>query len=351
MSKSKFFNETLAEAKALKQAALNNAKLSLAESFAPRINTLISETLNEQEELEETYSIDEDLDNLQEQEEEISENFLQEEDEFETPEGSEDFGGEDDFETDFEGGDEMGEEELGDEEVGEITVDELKDVLRDVMAELEGGDFEDEEIGDEFSDDIPSEFSDEEEVPVDELSENINEFSNDEVDFGKSLSVDDNVLLSNIKKAIQKSPEFLKKLSALTQSLPDEAGQALRNEAQKVSELQEINRTLKTTLKEVNLMNSKLLYSNKIFNSRNLTESQKLKVIKSFDKAENVNETKKIYSIIKESLTLNSKPKSLKENLSFASKPAGNSTRGKLNEAKTAEQSTVNRWQFLAGIK
>jgi hypothetical protein len=43
--------------------------------------------------------------------------------------------------------------------------------------------------------------------------------------------------------------------------------------------------TLKKELNEINLLNAKLLYVNKIFRSKNLTESQKSKVLGAFDKA------------------------------------------------------------------
>ena len=48
---------------------------------------------------------------------------------------------------------------------------------------------------------------------------------------------------------------------------------------------------LHNELNEVTLLNAKLLYVNKIFKSKNLTESQKVHVIASFDKATNVRES------------------------------------------------------------
>ena len=60
-------------------------------------------------------------------------------------------------------------------------------------------------------------------------------------------------------------------------------------------ELKEAKQTieiLRSDLNEVNLLNSKLLYTNKIFKAKNLTENQKIKVLKAFDKAETVKEAK-----------------------------------------------------------
>lgn len=89
-------------------------------------------------------------------------------------------------------------------------------------------------------------------------------------------------------------------------------------------ELQEALKTisvLRSSLNEVNLLNAKLLYVNKLFKGRNLTEAQKVKVINAFDRAETVKETKNIFETLKESFTTTKNP--IKESLSFASKAAG----------------------------
>ena len=56
--------------------------------------------------------------------------------------------------------------------------------------------------------------------------------------------------------------------------------------------------TLKGELNEINLLNSKLLYTNKIFKAKNLTEAQKVKVLGAFDKASSVKEAKLIYETL-----------------------------------------------------
>lgn len=349
MSKSKILKEAIADAKMLKQTALQNAKLALSETFSPKINSLISETLTEQEELEETYSLEEDLDNLQESEEELQEGDETISEEYSEGETSDD-SLEDLDSVDGDGMDELEmSEELGDEEVGEITVDELKDVLRDVMAELEGTS---EEELDNFSSE--EEFETEEELGMvaESETEDLNELSSGGEDFGSSLSTDNNALFQAVKKAIKKSPEFLKKLGTLNQDLAQGFGKAMRNESEELMEAKKAINVLKKTLNEVNLLNAKLLYSNKIFNSFNLTESQRIKVMKSFDNTENTKEAKKVFSTLKESLSMITKPKRLNENMSFASKSIkGNSVKRPLNESKQAENTTVNRWQVLAGIK
>ena len=70
--KTKFFNDAIAEAKVIKETALSNAKLAMAESFAPQIKSMLSSQLNEMEEDleenvgEEEMSLDELLNSLEE---------------------------------------------------------------------------------------------------------------------------------------------------------------------------------------------------------------------------------------------------------------------------------------------
>lgn len=76
--------------------------------------------------------------------------------------------------------------------------------------------------------------------------------------------------------------------------------------------------TLKSELNEINLLNAKLLYTNKIFKSKNLNESQKVKVLTSFDKAKNVGEVKMVFETLNEGIKVAKNP--IKENLGSASK-------------------------------
>jgi hypothetical protein len=121
--------------------------------------------------------------------------------------------------------------------------------------------------------------------------------------------------------------------------------------ARNVSENEELEEamntiaTLRSELNEVNLLNAKLLYVNKLFKSKNLTEAQKVKVINAFDRAETVKETKNIFETLKESLNTPVKG-AIKESLSFASKAAGVADRKPIVE----NNDFVARMQKLAGI-
>ena len=136
-----------------------------------------------------------------------------------------------------------------------------------------------------------------------------------------------------VAEAKKKTEEMKKKMATMKKEL-DEAYSTLE--------------TIKSELNEVNLFNAKLLYTNKIFRTKNLTESQKVKVLASFDKATSVKEAKLVYETLSEGF--NEKKAPVNESLlrGSASKPAG-----VVKERKPIME--VNdqfaRWQKLAGIK
>jgi hypothetical protein len=75
---------------------------------------------------------------------------------------------------------------------------------------------------------------------------------------------------------------------------------------------------LKSELNEINLLNAKLLYTNKIFKAKNLNENQKVKVLSSFDKATTVGEVKMVFETLNEGIKVSKN--TIKENLGSASK-------------------------------
>tara|TARA_B110000240_G_scaffold144848_1_gene160209 strand:- start:1021 stop:1911 length:891 start_codon:yes stop_codon:yes gene_type:complete len=116
--------------------------------------------------------------------------------------------------------------------------------------------------------------------------------------------------------------------------------------------------TVRTELNEVNLLNSKLLYVNRIFKANQLDEGQKLRVVETLDKAETAKEAKLIYETIKDTFTVannkktsfKNKTKSLKEGIGMASKAAGTSTAPK-KEILSESNDMMTRFQKLANIK
>jgi hypothetical protein len=115
----------------------------------------------------------------------------------------------------------------------------------------------------------------------------------------------------------------------------------------KLDEAYSVIETIKSELSEVNLFNAKLLYTNKIFKAKNLTESQKVKVLAAFDKAASVKEAKLVYETLSEGFT--EKKSNINESVlrGSASKPAGVAEKKPILEVNDQ----FARWQKLAGIK
>ena len=120
---------------------------------------------------------------------------------------------------------------------------------------------------------------------------------------------------------------------------------------------------LRNQLNEVNLLNAKLLYTNKLFKQANLTNEQKLKVIEQFDLTKTVREAKLTYANMSESLNFGGKKavvqqapvarkvaavKTITEGL--ASKSIG-STKSSKAEVLTEGAELANRFKKLAGIR
>ena len=134
--------------------------------------------------------------------------------------------------------------------------------------------------------------------------------------------------------------------ASFSQSTTGKGGGLGQNVDEELSEAIQTINTLRSELNEVNLLNAKLLYVNKIFKAKNLTESQKVKVIASFDKATNVKEAKVVFESLQSALTAAPK-KQIKESLGFASKAAGVAP----NKTIVESNDVISRMQKLANIK
>jgi hypothetical protein len=130
------------------------------------------------------------------------------------------------------------------------------------------------------------------------------------------------------------------------------------NELEEVkSELTEAMSTikeLKSTINEVNLLNAKLLYTNKLFRSYDLTNEQKMKVVETLDRTGNVREVKLVFSTLAESFKFTGTTKKQKQtakiNESFASKPVA-STAPKKEVINESTNAIAERFKKLANIK
>ena len=317
----KIFSEAIAEAKAIRETAMANAKLALEEAFTPRLKEMMNNKLaslaEEDEEMEENFKTsnstnDNGMVAQPDAMEEISlEELLAELEGLE--EGEEEVYEEETIDENTE----IFEEAEDDDTVAEITVDDLKDIIRDVVADLLGGEEGEEEMSGE-----EEEMAGEEEMVGGDESED-------------ELSLEEILAELELDEAADADKDEMKE-------------EVIEEEDKELEEAMSTIAQLRSELNEVNLLNAKLLYVNKLFKSKNLTESQKIKVINAFDRAETVKETKNIFETLQESLTAaQAKKNPIKESLSFASKPAGVADRKPIVE----NDDFIARMQFLAGIK
>jgi hypothetical protein len=119
----------------------------------------------------------------------------------------------------------------------------------------------------------------------------------------------------------------------------------MRDEKEDLKKMKEEMDVLRDELNEVNLLNAKLLYVNKIFRGKNLNENQKAKVLGAFDKATTISEVKLVFSTLSEGLT---PVKSVvKENLGSASRAMG---KAPIKKPILEVNDQFARWQKIAGI-
>jgi len=396
MTNQELFKQAIADAKSVRDAAVANAKAALEETFTPKIMSMLSAKLNEMEEDEdekeekkvtkEEYGMEEETSDMEEGIEDehgyeagkqkpqvdvdqandsIDSKNLEEMDleeilaELEKEEGKMEEGKKEkdgkkekvEESADADADDKMEEakdEEASDEdEVTELTVDELKDIIRDVLQDVMGGS---EESSEEAPEEGGEEESDEESIDLDEL---LAELNMEESSYTDKLPHDD---ISGTEKGApfglgkkdEKRTEkgwVAEKKEEDDEKKVEEAKKDAKKAKEDLEEAIKVIKFLKKELNEVNLLNAKNTYVNKIFKAKSLSESQKVNVLKNMDKATNVKEAKIIYESLVSSLST-SKRNSIKESVGFASKAAGVAPKQPIVEGDAA----VRRMQQLAGI-
>ena len=399
--------EAIADAKALKETAIANAKAALEEAFEPRLKSMLAAKLQEMDEekeideVEENYSkeeVDEKLSNPvmrhglkgDDYEEKRTEKMRDDAslDEMDLDELlaelEEEMGGKEDMNenarTDAEEEgyldgmhdekeDEEDKEEDEDIDLEEMSEDDLKSFIEDVIAdmvksgELEAGEEFEVEDEDENEDEVDVDVDVEDEETVDENArtdaeeEGYLDGMHDEKEDLDESALDKLKALYNDKELLSKiitvdgekvSVKDLLKLasSGATAGMKKSgAGEGpFQTEAkEEMDEMKKEIDELRSELHEVNLLNAKLLYTNKIFRAKNLMESQKVKVLEAFDKATTVKEVKLVFETLNEGIK---EKATIKENLGSASRPAGVAPKQQIVEV----DSQVARWQKLAGI-
>jgi hypothetical protein len=464
MTNRNLLKEAIADAKAVKETAIANAKAALEEAFTPHLKSMLAaklEEMDKDEEVEETMKAKKEKDMMEEFEvnemkDEMDEEFDLNEILAELEEGEDKDEMYEAEEEEMEAGEEgeMEAGEMGDEEIDleDMTEDDLKSFIDDVIAdmlaagELEAGEEMEAEMGDMEAED---EMGDMEELDeMDEVSWNeknnpsrgatldklaptkvgqttsayavneveesladpqlldvaagvagligggaglayvidalksgkagkagaalanalekaadsagtnkprVSEMEKEEVEevTGASGGYDPSSaagaglenIINSVKALIKKGGPAAKKAYDVLQQLGAGAAAGMREGEEEMDEMEE----LKKELQEVNLLNAKLLYTNKIFNSKTLNESQKLRVLKAFDKATSVKEAKVIYETLNEGMT----SKNVKTSMANEIKGSASKATGFISESKqpiVEVDPMVARWQKLAGI-
>ena len=116
-----------------------------------------------------------------------------------------------------------------------------------------------------------------------------------------------------------------------------------------LNEYKEAVTFLRDKLHEVNILNAKLLYTNKLFKEFVLSNDQKLKIVETFDRAQTTREIKLVYSTLAESYKDNGGERKEVVKEAYASKKSG----GTAPKTKiiTEESQVADRFRKLAGLK
>ena len=342
--------EAIADAKAVRETALENAKIALEEAFTPRLQSMLAKKIQSEIDVDEQDDEFEDEDEEEAPEDEAPEEFEEDDedpsDEFSDEEPEDDMGDE--------------EEEMEAEGYDESDIIEINGVkYAPVVSEEEDEEAEEEDEEDEMekSDDLDLEAvlrELEEDEAVDESKdEEVDESKDEEVDESKEEEVDESKEeeVDESKEEIDEEEDI--DLEEVIAALSEEENEEeATNEVAKLqSELDEhrnVVKYLRTKLNEVNLLNAKLLFTNKLFRSFGLTNDQKMKVVETFDRAHNLREVKLVYSTLAESF--GSKPKTeIKESKGSASKAVA-STKSEKQEVIAEGHEMRDRFKKLAGI-
>ena len=409
MASSKLLKEAIADAKAVRETALANAKIQLEEAFTPRLKSMLSQKLraeaedmkSDEDEVTEAYGDDEEKEEEKVEEDYSSSNIgagkggttsgqnnkkpsyhdagaedklaaadvtstskkpEAEVEEYEfTKSITEESGEEEDlasgdvkFATE---GDEMSDDEMspntamdneaeyGDEDQSQDQSEDdldLEQIIKELEQELHYGDNEMEDESEE--DNIDSD-------EFDQMGEEA-----DDVDTAMDAE-DPHAVMA---KEGEENDEEEMNIEEIIKELEDEE-KAEEDKKEKVEESNRLKKelaeaisvikSLKSTINEVNLLNAKLLFSNKLFRSYNLTNEQKSKVIDSLDRTTNVREVKLVYSTLAESMKFsNSSTKKAVKQIAEGASRVQKSTKPTAQSVISESTSYANRFKELAGI-
>jgi hypothetical protein len=346
MAKNNLLQEAIADAKAVRETALANAKIALEEAFTPRIQSMLSAKLAEEEEIEEdkhnpaapdsTNSKGNDLmAGADMNEEEDMEEGMHDDEKNEGMHGDDEVSETEDMEEGEHG--DMEEGEHGDMEEDlelEAIIKELEDELDEELdsSEIGSADNKEPEYDEAHTEDPGEGELTEEKDDMDEEKEDMDETKDD---------MDEDISLDEIINALKEEEGDDKVDEGDYDKKKTDEGEKDLEEAYAVIKF------LKSKINEVNLLNAKLLFSNKLFRNHSLNENQKMKVIENFDRATNLREVKLIFATLSESFNLGGKAKrTIKE--SYASKATKSTKPSKA--VITEGNDLAARWKKLANL-
>ena len=409
-----FLQEAIADAKAVKESAIANAKVALEEAFSPQVQAMFASKLEEMEKDEEVNEAYDDVDEAKddeisekkeymtkkekregddrksdnkaetetekmrkikeeeemdldeilaelEKDEDLKENARTDAEEEGYKDGmkdeKEDLKEDDVTDAEEEGyldgekdeSDDMDEDEEIDLE--DMSEEDLKKFIEDVIEDMVGaGELE---AGESFDDDVDVDVDEEGEIEVEDDGETSVDVELDEAKEEIEEKQGYDARLDDAEGAKHgKKKQDMKQRRADSENMEKADGKRkFAGDSKMKEELAEAYATVKTLrseLNEINLLNAKLLYTNKIFKSKNLNETQKVKVLEAFDKAGTVKEAKLVFETVNTGMNSNSR-KHVNENLGRASKSIS-TPKSPSKKPIVESNEMVMRFQKLAGI-
>jgi hypothetical protein len=383
MANSKLLKEAIADAKAVRETAIANAKIALEEAFTPRLQSILSKKLQAEMEGEEE-EIEEELDSSdigsgdedspvepsdvasdahtelgpesEEETAEVGDELEEGEGSVEDPTNADDATISEEEESEIE--EEESEEEISEEEdeieegyheEEEIEEEEDELDLESIIRELEMGMEDEEEISEE-------EMDSEEEVSEEEHEDEVSEEDEIEMDSEEEAEEaeeededeDDEIDLDEILREMGygEGEEEIEE-----EEHEEEANEEVVRLQTELEEALSTVKTLQSTINEVNLLNAKLLYANRLFRAYNLNNEQKSKVVENLDRTTSVREVKLVYATLAESMNFTGTEKKTKKVVAeAASKPVASTAPAK--EIISENTNTLaERFKQLANIK
>ena len=388
MANSKLLKEAIADAKAVRETAIANAKIALEEAFTPRLQSILSKKLQAEMEGEDEEPMEEELDSSDlgvgdnvdpsaeasdahtelgpESEEETAEVGEEEEAiEVVSEEEHSDEEAMEEAEGSIEDPTNADDAEISEEEDMEMDLEEMEDEdgldLEAIIRELEMGMEDEEEVSEEemdseeevseeeVEDEIKEEESEEEsEIKEEESEEEVEETHSEEGEEMEEEHDEDDIDLDEILREMGYGEEEEMEEEVVAEEEANEEVVKLQTE---LEEAYSTVKSLQSTINEVNLLNAKLLYANRLFRGYNLTNEQKSKVVENLDRTTSVREVKLVYATLAESMNFTGTEKRTKKVVSEgASKPVA-STAPVKNIISENTNTLAERFKQLANIK